>query len=83
MCRRSFIWFYIVESANDWLAPLSEDSSLIHMQILLLEQAGFQTRGPTGAASIAFAGSTPFISAYGQNGFDEFCINFADELLHF
>jgi chitin synthase len=32
---------------------------------------------------MAFAGSNPFISAYGQNSFDEFCINFADELLHF
>jgi chitin synthase len=38
---------------------------------------------PTGAASMAFAGSNPFISTYNQNGFDEFCINFTDELLHF
>jgi chitin synthase len=53
------------------------------MKILLLDQAGFQTRGPTGAASMVFAGPTPFIFACGQNGFDEFCINFADELLHF
>jgi chitin synthase len=32
---------------------------------------------------MAFAGSNPFISTYDQNGFDEFCINFTDELLHF
>jgi chitin synthase len=30
---------------------------------------------------MSLSGTTPLVSAYGQNGFDEFCINFADELL--
>lgn len=24
----------------------------------------------------------PLMSAYGKNGFDEFCVNLADEMLH-
>jgi len=32
--------------------------------------------------SIALSGPAPLISAYGQNTFEEFCINFNDELLH-
>ena len=30
---------------------------------------------------MSLSGTQPLISAYGQNGFDEFCINFADEML--
>ncbi|GAW09758.1 glycosyltransferase family 2 protein [Lentinula edodes] len=33
------------------------------------------------ASSVALSGNAPLISAYGQNGFDEFCINFANEML--
>ena len=29
-----------------------------------------------------FTAGAPLVQAYGQNGFDEFFINFADELLH-
>jgi chitin synthase len=30
---------------------------------------------------MSLAGTAPLVSVYDQNGFDEFCINFVDELL--
>lgn len=77
----AILFAYVVESINHRLAPSPEEPTPQN-QITIFDQAGFQTRGPTGAASMAFSGHAPLISAYGQNGFDEFCINFSDELLH-
>ncbi|KAF9647836.1 P-loop containing nucleoside triphosphate hydrolase protein [Thelephora ganbajun] len=74
------LFAYVVESINHRLAPPPEEPTPQN-QITIFDQAGFQTRGPTGAASIAFSGGAPLISAYGHNGFEEFCINFSDELL--
>ena len=76
----AILFAYVVESINHRLAPPPEDSNPQN-QVTIFDQAGFQTRGPTGAASMAFSGGAPLISAYGHNGFDEFCINFSDELL--
>ena len=76
----AILFAYVVESINHRLAPSSEEPTP-HTQITIFDQAGFQTRGPTGAASMAFSGGAPLISAYGHNGFQEFCINFSDELL--
>ena len=70
---------FVVETCNHRLAPAKEDDPLA--QIILFDQPGFQTRGPAGTSSMSLTGSQPLISAYGQNGFDEFCINFADEML--
>ena len=77
----AILFQFIVETSNHRLAPNSKDP-LPSTQIILLDQAGYQTRGPAGTTSISLTGATPLISAYGQNGFDEFCINFTDELLH-
>ena len=77
----AILFAYVVESINHRLAPSPEEPTPQN-QITIFDQAGFQTRGPTGAASMAFSGTAPLISAYGHNGFDEFCINFSDELLH-
>ena len=76
----AILFAYVVESINHRLAPSPEEPTSQN-QITIFDQAGFQTRGPTGAASMAFSGGAPLISAYGHNGFDEFCINFSDELL--
>ncbi|KDQ63949.1 glycosyltransferase family 2 protein [Jaapia argillacea MUCL 33604] len=78
----AILFSYVIETANHKLAPSSQDP-LPSTQIVLFDQPGFQTRGPTGTGSMAFtSAAAPLISAYGQNGFDEFCINFADEILH-
>ena len=70
---------YVVETVNHRLAPGKDDPPL--PQIILFDQPGFQTRGPAGTSSMSLSGTQPLISAYSQNGFDEFCINFADEML--
>lgn len=77
----AILFAFVVETANHRLAPSSKDPPP-PTQIAVLDQPGFQTRGPAGTGSMSFTGTAPLISAYGQNGFDEFCINFADELLH-
>lgn len=76
----AILFAYVVESINHRLAPSPEEPTPQN-QITILDQAGFQTRGPTSAASMAFSGGAPLISAFGHNGFEEFCINFSDELL--
>lgn len=77
----AILFAFVVETANHRLAPNPKDPPP-PTQIVLLDQPGFQTRGPSGTTSIALTGAAPLISAYGQNGFEEFCINFNDELLH-
>jgi chitin synthase len=76
----AILFAFIVETSNHRLAPSAKDPSP-PTQIILLDQPGYQTRGPAGTGSISLTGATPLVSVYGQNGFDEFCINFADELL--
>jgi chitin synthase len=77
----AILFAFVVETANHRIAPGSQDP-LPATQIVLLDQPGFQTRGPGGTTSVMLGGAAPLVSAYGQNGFDEFCINFADEVLH-
>ncbi|KIK53045.1 glycosyltransferase family 2 protein [Collybiopsis luxurians FD-317 M1] len=75
----AILFAFVVETANHKLAGSS--SSPPATQIVLLDQPGFQSRNPTGTNSMALAGSQPLVSAYGQNSFDEFIINFQDEML--
>ncbi|KAI0076909.1 chitin synthase [Panus rudis PR-1116 ss-1] len=77
----AILFAFVVETANHKIAPSSQDPPP-PTQIILLDQAGFQTRGPGGTTSVMLGGPAPLVSAYGQNGFDEFCINFADEIVH-
>ncbi|EKM60048.1 glycosyltransferase family 2 protein [Phanerochaete carnosa HHB-10118-sp] len=76
----AILFAYVGETANHRIAPGSQDP-LPATQIILLDQPGFQTRGPGGTTSMMLGGPAPLVSAYGQNGFDEFCINFSDEVL--
>ncbi|KAG1871344.1 glycosyltransferase family 2 protein [Suillus subalutaceus] len=71
----AIMFAFVVETANFKLAPASLSPTCSATRIVLLDQAGYQTRAPSGSS-----GPTPLISAH-QNGFDEFCINFTDELV--
>jgi chitin synthase len=77
----AILFAFVVETANHRIAAPAKDPPP-STQIVMLDQPGFQARGPAGTGSVAFAGSSPLISAYGQNGFEEFCINFADEVIN-
>ncbi|KAI0033324.1 glycosyltransferase family 2 protein [Vararia minispora EC-137] len=77
----AMLFAFVVETANYRIASGPEDP-LPYSQIVLLDQAGFQSKGPASSGSMMFSGNMPLVHAYGQNGFDEFCINFADEIMH-
>ena len=77
----AILFAFVVETANHKLAPAAADPPP-PTQIVLLDQAGFQSRSPSGTNSLALTNNAPLLAAYGQNGFEEFCTNFADELLH-
>ncbi|KAF9227129.1 glycosyltransferase family 2 protein [Gyrodon lividus] len=69
------LFAFVVETANYKLAPVAQTPTCSATQIVLLDHAGFQSRGPTGTGA-----ASPLISAH-RNGFNEFCINFADEMV--
>ncbi|OSX59590.1 glycosyltransferase family 2 protein [Postia placenta MAD-698-R-SB12] len=75
------LFAFVVETANHRIAPGPQDPPP-PAQIVLLDQPGFQTKGPPGSASVYFGGPAPLLSPHGQACFDEFCINFADEVIH-
>ncbi|KAI0317932.1 chitin synthase-domain-containing protein [Amylostereum chailletii] len=77
----AMLFAFVVETANHRVAPGPQDPPP-HSQIVLLDQPGFQSRGPSSTGSMMFSGNAPLVQAYGQNTFDDFCINFADEILH-
>ncbi|KAG1857448.1 glycosyltransferase family 2 protein [Suillus subluteus] len=76
----AILFAYVIETANHKVVSTNQEE-LPNSQIVIFDQPGFQSRGPTGSGSMSFTGTAPLISAYGQNGFDEFCINFADEVV--
>lgn len=76
----AILFSFVVETANHKVVPANREE-LPNSQIVIFDQPGFQSRGLTGTGSMSFTGAAPLISAYGQNGFDEFCINFADEVM--
>lgn len=77
----AILFAFVVETCNHRIAPSSKDPP-VTSQIILFDQPGYQTRGPAGTTSMSLSGNQPLISAYGQNGFEEFNINLADEILH-
>jgi chitin synthase len=77
----AILFAFVMETANHKVSPNPQDPPP-HSQIILLDQPGFQSRGPSSTSSVISTAGAPLIHAYGLNGFDEFCINFADELLH-
>ncbi|KAH9919697.1 chitin synthase [Fomitopsis serialis] len=76
----AILFAFVVETANHRIAP-SPQSLPPPAQIVLLDQPGFQTKGAPGSASVYIGGPAPLLSPHGQAGFDEFCINFANEMV--
>ncbi|KAF4575437.1 hypothetical protein EYR40_004823 [Pleurotus pulmonarius] len=76
----AILFAYVVETSNHRVAPGVNDPPP-PTQIVLFDQPGYQTRGPTGTGSMSLSGAMPLVSAYGQNAFEEFAINFSDEIL--
>ncbi|EJD40017.1 hypothetical protein AURDEDRAFT_170994 [Auricularia subglabra TFB-10046 SS5] len=72
------LFAFVVELANGKVMPASEEQW--QTQIVLLDTPGVQPRSPSGTGSIG--GAIPLVSQHGQNGFDEFAINFFDTLIH-
>lgn len=77
----AILFAYVVETANHRIYPVGRVTPPT-TQIVVLDQPGYQTREPTATGSMMLTGNTPLVSAFGQNGFDEFSINFANELVH-
>lgn len=77
----AILFAFVTETANHKIAPSSQDP-LPPTQIVLFDQPGFQTKGLTQSASVYFGGPAPLIGAQNQAGFEEFCINFSNELFH-
>jgi chitin synthase len=74
----AILFAFVTETVNHKIS--TADSPPPHTHIVLFDLPGFQSRGSTG--SVGLTGPAPLVSAYGQNKFDEFCINFGNELLH-
>ncbi|KAF9007947.1 chitin synthase-domain-containing protein [Cyathus striatus] len=73
---------WLVESINHRLSPSQHDEVVEgeeKTQIVLFDQPGFQTKG---LQSGSMGPQTLLGNAYGPNGYPEFIINFADEMVH-
>ncbi|KAI0650874.1 chitin synthase [Trametes meyenii] len=77
----AILFAYVTETANHKVAPSSQDPPP-PTQIVLFDQPGFQTKGLPTSASVYFGGPAPLLGPQNQAGFDEFCINFTNELFH-
>ncbi|KAI6042199.1 glycosyltransferase family 2 protein [Pisolithus marmoratus] len=75
----AILFAYIVETANHRICPGGREIPPA-TQIVVLDQPGYQTRGSAATGSMMLTGNAPLVSAFGQNGFDEFSINFTNEL---
>ncbi|KAH9939246.1 chitin synthase [Epithele typhae] len=77
----AILFAFVTETANHKFAPSSQDPPPA-TQVVLFDEPGFQTKGITQSASMYFGGPTPLIGTQNQSGFEEFCINFSNELVH-
>ncbi|WOO78655.1 Chitin synthase 6 [Vanrija pseudolonga] len=76
------LFAFVVEMANKRLAPPPSAETL---QIVQLDVPGHQSRTLTtepNQRNSTLLTSAPLINANGQNGFDEFSVNFQNEILH-
>ncbi|KAG8898841.1 hypothetical protein FRB99_007125 [Tulasnella sp. 403] len=75
----SILFAYIVDMANAKLDGSSQESK-VATTIVLVDGPGFHSRASS--SSIGSLAQAPLISAQGQNSFNEFCVNFANEMVH-
>lgn len=77
----AILFAYLVETCNHRLAPSAAAKIGETIPLVMLDQPGFQTRGPTGTMSVSLS-SMPFVTtASGANSFEELTINFAEEVV--
>ena len=76
----AILFAYVVEFCNRHTAPPA-GSDPPFTQIVLFDQPGFQSRNTTGSIG-GSAGPSPLVSALGNNRFEEFTINYQNEVLH-
>lgn len=78
----AILFAFVVETANRKIAPpdQEDDESPRDTKIVQFELPGFQSRTQNEGAGTA-SGHQPLITTTGQNGVDEFTINFSNELL--
>jgi chitin synthase len=78
----AILFAFVVEMANKRLAP--DESAPSTIQIGILDAPGHQSRTltsePTGRHSLL--NTMPLINVSGQNGFEEFGVNFCSEITH-
>ncbi|KAF9017839.1 hypothetical protein BDZ89DRAFT_1044908 [Hymenopellis radicata] len=58
------------------------DGPMTRLPAVILDQPGFQSCGASGIQSTSLGGQAPLVAVYGQNAFDEFAINFTEDILH-
>lgn len=81
----AILFAYVVEAGNRRCAP---NEGVAQTEIVLVDVPGFQSRTPNGSNTsgsgngLSIAGmGMPLVSQHGANGFDEFAVNFADEVV--
>src|ERR1700761_9094236 len=72
----SILFAFIVETANHKIAAAGTPATIM----AFLDTPGAQARNQTGSLSVG--GLPPLIAAQGQGSFDDFTINFSNELIH-
>jgi chitin synthase len=75
----AILFAYLVEMANAKVDTSIQEGQVFN-QITLLGGPGFQSRASSG--SIGSLAPAPLVAAQGQNSFEEFCVNFANEMVH-
>jgi len=77
------LFTFVVEMANKRLAPSSDSPP--ELQIIQLDLPGYQSLTLTpeqGSRPASMMNMGPLVNALGQNGFDEFSVNFMNEVVH-
>lgn len=75
----AILFAYVVEMAN-LKVDVSNQASSVFAKVILFDGPGYQSRAASN--SIGSLAPAPLIAAQGQNSFNEFCINFANECVH-
>lgn len=79
----AILFAFVIEMANKRLAPAADAPA--GLQIAQLDLPGHQSRTLMAEPNTnrqSLLASMPLINASGQNGFDEFSVNFGNEVLH-